>query len=240
MRDSQTRMIVRRRIGDYNVLSRLGGGRYGVCYLALDKEGGRVVLKRFRTHRQGINPEKNYYEAVILSGLQHPAVPKLLGVLNVPQGYFFVLEHMNGITLEKWLFQKKKEFNDSEVFRIGAQLLEIISYLHRRSVSHGDISIANVLDDGRQVSLIDFGLARYMDGKKIGPKLDYSYVANLLLFLLYSSYHGKIGDVWYTELPLSESRKDFLMRMLGLKDSFCSTEEACRQFRSCFRPYAGL
>lgn len=58
MRDSQTRMIVRRRIGDYNVLSRLGGGRYGVCYLALDKEGGRVVLKRFRTHRQGINPEK--------------------------------------------------------------------------------------------------------------------------------------------------------------------------------------
>ena len=90
-------------IGAYTVVSRLGGGRYGVCYLAKDSAGRQVVLKRFRRRMWKKNQADNYHEAVILSGLSHKAVPRLLGVINQRCGYFFVLEYKSGQTLKALL-----------------------------------------------------------------------------------------------------------------------------------------
>ena len=94
----------KKRIGDYTVTSCIGKGRYGVCFLAHDPDGKQVVLKRFRPRMWRKNKNANHYEAVILSGLNHPAVPELLGVINNRHGYYFVLEYKEGITLERWLF----------------------------------------------------------------------------------------------------------------------------------------
>lgn len=149
-------------IGGYRVTGRLGGGRYGMCLQAEDPNGRRVVLKRFRRGMRQRNVGGNHYEAVILSGLSHPAVPELLGVINERSGYYFVLSQQPGITLKSWLFDRHKAFSRAEIYRIGTQLLDVLVYLHSRSVIHGDISLSNVMDDGKRISLIDFGLARYM------------------------------------------------------------------------------
>lgn len=163
--------------------------RKTVLLSARNAEGRRVVLKRFRPKMFRENSGENHHEAVILSGLAHPAVPEFLGVLNLRQGYFFILEYKPGSTLRSLLFRQRTEFTDEQIFRIGAQLLDVLIYLHSRSVVHGDLSISNVVDDGRQVSLLDFGLARYMDGRDISADLDYSCFGNVLLYLLYSRYH---------------------------------------------------
>ena len=34
-----------KKVGDYTVASCIGKGRYGVCFLACDPDGNRVVLK---------------------------------------------------------------------------------------------------------------------------------------------------------------------------------------------------
>lgn len=134
-----------KKVGDYTVASCIGKGRYGVCFLAFDPDGNKVILKRFRPHMWRKNRHANHYEAVILSGLEHPAVPELLGVINNQKGYYFVLEYKDGFTLEQWLFEKKKVFTAEEIYRIGSQIFEVLEYLHSRSVVHGDISAANVL-----------------------------------------------------------------------------------------------
>ncbi|RSX52038.1 serine/threonine protein kinase [Bifidobacterium callimiconis] len=152
-------------IGGYRVTGRLGGGRYGMCLQAEDSEGRRVVLKRFRRGMWKRNAVGNHYEAVILSGLSHPAVPELLGVINDRSGYYFVLSQQPGITLKSWLFDRRKSFSRAEIYRIGTQLFNVLVYLHSRSVIHGDISLSNVMDDGKHASLIDFGLARYMSAR---------------------------------------------------------------------------
>ena len=108
-----------KKIGDYTVASCIGKGRYGVCFLALDPDGKKVILKKFRTRMWKKNKNANHYEAVILSGLEHPAVPELLGVINNRQGYYFVLEYKEGLTLEQWLFDRKKIFTSGEIYRIG-------------------------------------------------------------------------------------------------------------------------
>ena len=104
-----------KKVGDYTVASCIGKGRYGVCFLAFDPDGNKVILKRFRPRMWRKNKHVNHYEAVILSGL------------------------------EQWLFEKKKVFTAEEIYRIGSQIFEVLEYLHSRSVVHGDISAANVL-----------------------------------------------------------------------------------------------
>lgn len=236
MRHPYRKMIFFRHAGIYTIESKLGGGRYGVCYLARDPEGRRVVLKRFRPKMFRENSGENHHEAVILSGLAHPAVPEFLGVLNLRQGYFFILEYKPGSTLRSLLFRQRTEFTDEQIFRIGAQLLDVLIYLHSRSVVHGDLSISNVVDDGRQVSLLDFGLARYMDGGDISADLDYSCFGNVLLYLLYSRYHEQKFGAWYEELDLSDQKKEFLKRLLGLAEAFPDTESVKQEFFNCFPP----
>ena len=75
-----------KQIGEYTVVSCIGKGRYGVCFLAHGPTGKEVVLKRFRPRMLRKNRYQNHYEAVILSGLSHPAVPELLGVINCQIG----------------------------------------------------------------------------------------------------------------------------------------------------------
>ncbi len=224
----------------YHILSRLGGGRYGVCYLAENTEGQQFVLKRFRPRQHKKYPDDHRHEAVILSGLSHPAVPALCGIINSPSGYFFVLEYKKGKTLKHWLFRDHKVFSDSEIFRIGSQLFDILIYIHSRSVVHRDISIANITDDGEHISLLDFGLARYTDPEGgFLPSLDFPYVGNVLLYLLCSGYKGDRKKPWHEVLPLTSAQKHCLLRMVELEEPFHDTKEAAEAFHSSFFPHGG-
>lgn len=223
-----------KKIGDYTVASCIGKGRYGVCFLALDPDGKKVILKKFRTRMWKKNKNANHYEAVILSGLEHPAVPELLGVINNRQGYYFVLEYKEGLTLEQWLFDRKKIFTSGEIYRIGSQMFEVLEYLHGRNVVHGDISVANVTDDGEKISLLDFGLARYADGENIRFSLDYARAANVILYLLYSGYDGKGSRPWHEELPLTGEQKVFLKKLLEPEEQFRDTGTVRHEFEKIF------
>ena len=223
-----------KKIGEYTVASCIGKGRYGVCFLALDPDGKKVILKKFRTRMWKKNKNANHYEAVILSGLEHPAVPELLGVINNRQGYYFVLEYKEGMTLEQWLFDRKKIFTSGEIYRIGSQMFEVLEYLHGRNVVHGDISVANVTDDGEKISLLDFGLARYADGENIRFSLDYARAANVILYLLYSGYEGKGRRPWHEELPLTGEQREFLKKLLEPEEQFRDTGTVRHEFEKIF------
>ena len=223
-----------KKIGDYTVASCIGKGRYGVCFLALDPDGKKVILKKFRTRMWKKNKNANHYEAVILSGLEHPAVPELLGVINNRQGYYFVLGYKEGMTLEQWLFDRKKIFTSGEIYRIGSQMFEVLEYLHGRNVVHGDISVANVTDDGEKISLLDFGLARYADGENIRFSLDYARAANVILYLLYSGYEGKGRRPWHEELPLTGEQREFLKKLLEPEEQFRDTGTVRHEFEKIF------
>lgn len=230
-----------KKIGGCTVVSRIGKGRYGVCFLARDAYGTKVILKRFRRRMWEKNRENNHHEAVILSGLCHPGIPELLGVVNDRRGYYFILGYMEGNTLADWLFDKKKIFSAEEMVRIGLQLFGLLEYLHSRSVVHGDISITNVVDDGERVSLIDFGLARYAGTDRSEFGLDYACAANVLIYLLYSGYSGKGDRPWYEELPLTEEQRKFLMELMepdnrqsGVDRASGGAADVKAQFQKCF------
>lgn len=230
--------ICGRQYGNYKIIKRLGEGRYGVCYTALSNYGETVVIKQFKPSIFKKNKKKNAYEAVILSQLDHPDVPKLLGVINEPGLYGFVIEQMPGTTVEKMLFKQKHRFQESEIYDIGCQLIGIVKYLHSKSVVHRDIRIPNVLIHHGVVSLIDFGLSRWAGGKMYRFQNDFSYMGDFLLYLHYSTYQKKQRKSypWYIELDLTEDQVQFYKKMLRLEEPYQNIDEVENDFVSAFKP----
>ena len=209
-----------------------------MCFLAHSIDGTFVIIKRFKPSIFKKNKEKNSYEAVILSQLKHNAIPELLGVINQKGFYGFVLDYKQGYTADELLFKYKHKFTNEEFINIGIQLIKIIKYIHKKGVVHRDIRIPNVLIDKEDVYLIDFGLARYEDTNKYSYDLDFSYLGDFLLYLLYSSFetkerHKKLP--WYKELTLKTNQEFFIKRLLGLEMSYKTIYDIERDFITVFR-----
>lgn len=106
--------------------------------------------------------ERALLERDILAMLDHPAIPKLIdsyvddGVLNI------VLEFRKGRTLaDVCQGQRMKE---QDVVHVVRQLTDVLGYLHDTvKIVHRDIKLENIiLDDQRNISLIDFGFADHL------------------------------------------------------------------------------
>lgn len=231
---NSTRYIGRQFDG-YTILGLIGEGRYGVCYTARSAAGAQVIVKRFRPSMLRKNRDKNAFEAVILSQLKHDAIPELLGVINEKGFYGFILEKKPGVTVQSLLFEKKYRFTGAEIYSIGIQLIDIIQYLHTNGIVHRDIRIPNVLIDRDKVCLVDFGLARWADGKRYRYDVDFSFLGDFLLYLLYSSFVPQKGrSPWYMELPLTLDQKTFLLRLLRLEQPYENIDAVKEDFIQAF------
>jgi serine/threonine-protein kinase len=226
-----------RSYGGYTIEKVLGEGRYGMCFLARNDAGGRVVLKKFKSRMFAKNAERNAHEAVMLSKLRDERIPELLGVVNEGGFYAFAIEWKPGFTLSDLLFKQKREFTGQEIFSIGMKLIGIIEHLHENGIVHRDIRIPNVIIDGEKVCLVDFGLARYADGGRYRYDLDYSYLGDLLLYLIYSTFEKKERRrlPWHQELSLKEEQKTFLSKLLGLEEVYKSIYDIEQDFANAFR-----
>lgn len=227
-----------REYGGYTIHKCIGGGRYGICFLAYSIDAVPVVLKRFKPAMFKKNKDKNAYEAVLLSQLSHHAIPALLGVIHQKGFYGFVLEYKQGSTIKELLFKDSRIFSEDDFFSIGIQLIGILKYIHGRNAVHRDIRISNVLLHNNEIFLIDFGLARWADTNKYTYDVDYSYLGDFLLYLLYSGYTAKSKAAnlpWYKELPLTASQTVFLKKLLRIESPYTHIKEIEADFIDAFQ-----
>ena len=221
-----------KKIGGYQLIKRLGQGRYGVCYLAKDNHQ-EVVIKRFKK-----NKLKNIYEAQILAQLEHPGIPKFISLIREKGFYGFVLEKKAGETIQTILFKDKYRFTNFEFYQTGHQLIGILKYLHENGIVHRDLRIPNVIINQNQIALIDFGLARWEDEQHYSRQVDFFNLGDLLLYLLYSNYQGSISakHPWHEELELTASQKLFLKKLLQLSKPYQSIDEIAHDFEAIRQP----
>jgi serine/threonine-protein kinase len=235
MRQSKTIKNAGRQLGPYTIERAIGEGRYGLCFLARSDQGNKVVIKKAK--HAGFY-KRDMYEATILSHLKDKRIPEFLGVVNEKRFYGVVLEFKQGCTVKDMLFKHNHQFTDEEVFNIGLRLIRIVGYLHENGVVHRDIRIPNVLVNEGEVSLIDFGLARWADNNLNLYDLDFSYLGDFLLYIIYSTYHKKMMSKalpWYKELSLTHEKKLFLKKLLRLEAVYENINQIENDFINTFK-----
>lgn len=172
---------------------------------------------------------KLYYETEILQSLNNDRFPKFINTYkyNGTEGY--ILEYISGKDFYEILSKDDYRFSKSEIYNIAEEILNIIAILQENSIVHRDIRVSNIiLNEDNKLVLIDFGLARYIDGERYLKEIDYWYLGDFLLHLYYNSYEESDDDEekpWYEELDLSTYEITFLKRLMSIEEKFKSIEE---------------
>ena len=161
-------------IGRYRIDSELGRGGTSVVYLATDLHLGKqwavkVILQEGSGVRKGNSvPEAAgsmsalLEEAELMKRLDHPALPRIIDILEQDGMLILVMDYVKGDNLAS-LLARAGPFGESIVREWMYQLAAVLEYLHGQDppVIYRDMKPANVIrkPDGSLI-LLDLGIAR--------------------------------------------------------------------------------
>lgn len=160
--------------GKYEILKQIGKGGMSIVYLAMDKHLNKQwAVKEIKKTANGKNEEvvvnSLITEANLMKKLDHPALPRIVDIIDNGQTIYVVMDYIEGESLDKVLDEFGAQPED-EVINWAIQICDALSYLHnqRPPIIYRDMKPANVMlkPDGN-VKIIDFGIAREYKGTSL-------------------------------------------------------------------------
>jgi formylglycine-generating enzyme required for sulfatase activity len=159
----------------YRALKVIGQGGFGKTFLAQDESKPsqpRCVIKQFAF--ETINPNASQgtldvairlfeQEAKRLDDLgKHPQIPELLSFTIHEGKQYLIQEFIDGETLEQELM-RVGAFSEQQVRDVLVEVLQILEFVHSKSVIHRDISPDNIIRrrSDKKLVLVDFGAAKH-------------------------------------------------------------------------------
>ncbi|MGE0708299.1 MAG: protein kinase [Planctomycetota bacterium] len=154
-------------IGPYRVTGELARGGMGVIYRALDPQAGReVAIKVLHAGGRAPSAQRRRFarEAEALARVQHHNVVRVHAVGEHQGAPYLVMDLVEGESLEDRLEDQGGAGLDPRLAAsIAAKLAGALDNAHRQGVVHRDVKPANVLLQGDEPLLTDFGLARDLE-----------------------------------------------------------------------------
>ncbi len=158
----------------YEIKSLIGEGGMGSVFHAFDRELGRqVAIKILSLHAENVKElnERFLRETKVLALLDHPNVVKIYSSgINKENKPYYVMEHIEGVSLSKRLLQGS--LSSDEFLDIFIQICAGLSHAHNQKIIHRDLKPSNImclLSQSKPVyKLIDFGIARIDDTTQAG------------------------------------------------------------------------
>ena len=160
------------RVGPWQLLAELGRGGMGVVWRARRVDGAlqrEAALKLPHAHLlAGALRERFDRERDILAALTHPHIAALYDAGLADGGQpWLALELVEGVPISDWC--RERRLGLGARLDLFAQVLAAVQYAHARLIVHRDLKPSNVLVDGAgQVKLLDFGIAKLLDGESGG------------------------------------------------------------------------
>jgi len=169
-------------LGEYLIDRKIGGGGFGMVYLAFDPGGGRVAIKEYspdgivrRVEDGTVQPLSDakshsfrhgmkyfFEEGRVLAQIQHPNVVRVVNFFRANDTVYMVMQYEEGKTLQHHIRKLGEEsMREGFLRRVFVQLLNGLREVHARKLLHLDIKPSNIYirEDGSPV-LLDFGAAR--------------------------------------------------------------------------------
>lgn len=159
-------------VGPYKLLQKLGEGGCGAVYMAEQQEPvrRRVALKIIKLGMDTKSVIARFEaERQALAMMDHPGIARVLDAGTTDTGRpFFVMELVHGICITEYCDEKK--LSTRERLELFIQVCQAIQHAHQKGIIHRDIKPSNILvtrldDDAPLPKVIDFGIAKAIEGK---------------------------------------------------------------------------
>ena len=149
----------------------LGEGGMGVVYRANDLARERsVAIKALHASLMGDSEIRRRFirEAQLMLGWNHRHVARVDEIIEHPDLLAFVMEYVEGPTLEEHAQRWNGKLPYDEIRGIFSGVLDAMQQAHAAGIVHRDLKPHNVLlrmeDDGVIPKIVDFGIAKILEG----------------------------------------------------------------------------
>uniref|UniRef100_UPI0037E78433 myosin light chain kinase, smooth muscle n=1 Tax=Semicossyphus pulcher TaxID=241346 RepID=UPI0037E78433 len=152
---------------DYNLLEKLGMGKFGLVFKLTHKDTGRVCAGKFYKGRRAKEREAARKEIELMNYLHHPKLVQCLAAYDHKPEMVMVMEFIAGGELFERIVDDSFEHTEPASVRYMQQILEGIAYMHQQNIVHLDLKPENIVcvdTTGTSIKIIDFGLASKIDG----------------------------------------------------------------------------
>ena len=160
------------RLGQYEIGLHLADGGMGVVYEGLDHGlGRRVAVKLLKPEFAALRTARDRFlrEAHAQGSVQHENVVPIYYAGEQNGAVYLAMALLTGETLQARLTREGR-LPSNEVARLGRQAASGLAAAHERGLVHRDLKPGNLWlghpgDNRPRVLLMDFGLARLVDGR---------------------------------------------------------------------------
>lgn len=161
--------------GKYEILGEVDRGGMSVVYLAMDRNlrqtwAVKEVQKRVQGRNDKVFIESALAEADMLKSLSHPALPRIVDIIDSPDTISIVMDYIPGKSLAQIIKDENGNVHPQPyetVLDWAKQLCEVLGYLHSRQppVIYRDMKPANIkCPEDNRLRVVDFGIAKTYKG----------------------------------------------------------------------------
>ncbi|XP_035261423.1 myosin light chain kinase, smooth muscle isoform X1 [Anguilla anguilla] len=150
----------------YNVLEKLGVGKFGQVFRLTHKETSRVCAGKFYKARGSKDKAAARREIELMNHLHHPKLVQCLGAYDCRSKIVMVMEYIAGGELFERIVDENFEHTEPTSVHYMQQIIEGVQYMHRQNIVHLDLKPENIVcmnTTGTLIKIIDFGLASKLD-----------------------------------------------------------------------------
>lgn len=160
--------------GKYEILKEIGHGGMSTVYLAMDKNlnkqwAVKEIRKQGNNKIDGAVVNSLQVEANLMKRLDHPALPRIVDIINSDETICIIMDYIEGETLEKILERYGAQPEDV-VVEWAMQLCDALMYLHSQNppIIYRDMKPGNImLKPEGNLKVFDFGIAREYKEKSL-------------------------------------------------------------------------
>lgn len=157
------------RVGPFTLVRHLARGGTSDVYVATREGDPTPIALKLLTGLSSADRARAEREATLAASLDHPAVARTLEHGSCgPDAVFLAMELLTGSTLAQRLNGGPLAVADA--LAVARRALDALEHAHERGLIHRDVKPANLFlvdDDPAQVKVLDFGLARALDGSRV-------------------------------------------------------------------------